>query len=198
MPEAIGKSNEPILSTTNGLFVSVSPDLQNINAYRYQRQISGGIQEYVEAMMFQYYLETQCVMTPLDAASTIAGECQLMYDDYLGGLFDMTGELMRFAITYLAMNGSLPVSSSDAEDKTKCTNILTDLQSIRAQLETLDICGSYILARDYGKKLETTRTSVEKVENGVYSMIVRGKERPKGWRPDLVTGPPRAGDIEIC
>jgi hypothetical protein len=28
-------------------------------------------------------------------------------------------------------------------------------------------------------------TCVEKVETAVYGMIVRGRERPKGWVPDL-------------
>jgi len=29
------------------------------------------------------------------------------------------------------------------------------------------------------------KTCVEKVENAVYGMIIRGRERPKGWVPDI-------------
>ena len=86
-------------STIQTLFKSIEQDLEGINAYRYQRQISGGIQEYMEAVLFQHYLETTKLMTYDDAARTLPGNVQLTHDDYALGLFDMTGELMRFAVT---------------------------------------------------------------------------------------------------
>ena len=105
----------------------------------------------------------------------------LTYEDYALGLFDMTGELMKIAITYMATNGKLP-------GKQGGTSVLTDMQIIRTQLELLDAGGSYALNRDFESKLQTTRQSVEKVEASVYSMTVRGKERPPGWKPDLDFG----------
>jgi len=88
---------------------------------------------------------------------------------------------MRFAITYMATNGKLPTK---AGGDTASSSILTDMQDLRTALECVDIVGHYGLARSYEAKLKVTRQSVEKIENGVYQMIVRGKERPKGWRPD--------------
>jgi predicted translin family RNA/ssDNA-binding protein len=182
-------------STIQHLFKSIRPDLQGINAHRYQRQISGGIQEYMEAVLFQHYLESEKIMTHDDAARTISGNVPLTHDDYALGLFDMTGELMRFAVTYLATNGSLPGADQIGHEPGR-PSILTAMQLLRSHLETVDVSSSYGLARDFEQKLKTTRASVEKVEYGVYSMLVRGKERPKGWRPDAIDGPRDGDEVE--
>jgi predicted translin family RNA/ssDNA-binding protein len=149
----------------------------------------------MEAVLFQHYLETQHVMTFGHAQEQLPGGIMLTYEDYALGLFDMTGELMRFAITYMATNGRLPGTKESTSTK---TSILADMQSLRAELESIDPKGSYALSRDFEQKLKTTRTSIEKVENGVYSMIVRGKERPKGWRPDVAftEGPKENDQVE--
>lgn len=181
---SISKQTEPIYASINALMETIVPDLQDLNANRYHYNISGGIQEYIEAVLFQHYLETQCLLSYEDAASRLPTGLALTYEDYLLGIFDMTGELMRFAITYMATNGKLPRSdrSNDAN-----TSILADMQILQSQLEVLDASGIYSL-KEFDSKLRVTRQSVEKVENGVYSMLVRGKERPKGWRPDLDSG----------
>lgn len=178
-------------STISELMRSIVPDLQGLNANRYQNNVSGGIQEFMEAVLFQHYLETQCLLSFADATNTLPLGLGLTYEDYLLGVFDMTGELMRFAITYMATNGSLPGSS------TTKPSILADMQDIRSQLEGLDASGNYSL-KEFESKLKVTRQSVEKVENGVYSMLVRGKERPKGWQPDttLAGGRREAEEVE--
>lgn len=135
----------------------------------------------MEAVLFQHYLETQHLLDYDGAASRLPEGILLTYEDYVLGVFDMTGELMRFAITYMATNGKLPGSSGKGDN----SSILTDMQRLRTELEGLDTGGSYALAKEFAQKLKTTRASTEKIESGVYSMIVRGKERPKGWRPDV-------------
>ena len=183
------------MKTINELFTSVAPDLRGIDAWRYQRQISGGIQEYIEAISFRHYLQTQHLITLEEAQAEIPGGIELTEDDYVLGLFDLVGELMRFAVTIMATNGALPrgVSQSDdgEEGGGKGRDILTDLRSFRTHFEALDTTSSYApgtfspLKRDVEKKMEVMKTCVEKVENAVYGMIIRGRERPKGWVPDL-------------
>ena len=160
--------------TIRGHFESVVPDLQSINAHRYQYNISGGIQEYMEAVLFEHYLVTQRLMSYEEASTALPQGLRLTHEDYVLGIFDMTGELMRFAVTNLATSRS---GSTDL-------SILADMQSLRSELEALKVDGSRALAKDYDNKMKVTKQSVEKVENSVYSMLVRGKERPKGWRPD--------------
>lgn len=182
IPPSILKSKEysQHTSTIRDRFLFVAPDLKGINAYRLQRQISPGIQEFLEAVIFQYYLETLTILPPSEAARRIPGEILLTEDDYTLGLLDMTGELMRYAITRMATSGELPASKSAGG-----VNILTMLQELRTNLEALDVSASYALAKNFEQKMGTTRASVEKVENAVYSMTVRGKERPEGWNPGL-------------
>ncbi|KIW30132.1 hypothetical protein, variant [Cladophialophora immunda] len=184
---SISKQTAPMYTTIRDLFQSVVPDLQGINAYRYHGNISGGIQEFMEAVTFHRYLETQQVMNFEDAQTQLPKGISLTFDDYVLGLFDMTGELMRFAITSMATNGQLPGLSRGAESSQK-SSILTDMQDLRAGFEALDAVKIHSLAKAFDGKLKTTRESVEKVENGVYQMIVRGKERPKGWKPDTSSG----------
>ncbi|RMZ75553.1 hypothetical protein DV738_g5420, partial [Chaetothyriales sp. CBS 135597] len=188
---SISKQTAPMLAAIQAHFQAVVPDLQGINAYRYQYNISGGIQEYMEAVLFQHYLETQTLMTYEDAAKAAPLQgLPLTYDDYLLGVFDMTGELMRFAITNLATTAAQSSRSEDGQN----LSVLADLQALRSELEALNVHGSRGLAKEYDSKLKTTRQSVEKVEASVYSMLVRGKERPKGWRPDAE---PRKGADEV-
>lgn len=163
--------------TIRRLFESIVPDLDGINAHRYHYNITGGIQEFMEAVLFQHYLETQRLLSHQEAAGLLPSGIQLSQEDYLLGIFDMTGELMRFSVTYMATNGRLPGGGSLE------TSVLADMQALRGMLEGMNTTGHREL-KEFDKKLTVTKQSVEKVENSVYSMLVRGKERPKGWRPD--------------
>lgn len=139
-------------------------------------------------MSFQQYLESQELLSLENTAQSLPkGAPSTEAEDHLLGLFDLTGEMMRFAITYSASNGTLPGSNGNT--------ILTDLQSLRTYLERLDTKNNNLLARDYEQKMKTLKSSVEKVENAAYSLIVRGSERPKGWVLEMPEYPSR-GDVE--
>jgi hypothetical protein len=164
----------------SGLFVGIAPDMQGINAWRYQRQVSPGVQEFVEAVSFQHYLETQRLITYEETQGKLPEGVMLTEDDYLLGLFDLVGELMRFAITSMATSGEIPGRKIG---DTEGGNMALDLRSLRAHFEILDTRGAWV-HRDAEKKMEVMKTCVEKVENAAYGLIVRGKERPKGWMPE--------------
>lgn len=244
----IKKAIVPFATTIENAYRTLGPDLQSINAYRYARQITGGTQEYMEAVLFQHYLETQTLLSFDAAASQLssllesksedakpedakpdderAGNGQdgekedepmsnaggvplpkspprqqaqaqalLTPYDYILGLFDMTGEVMRFAITSMATNAFLPSASittdpSSAGSAQRPRTTLIDLQLIRMRLEVLnyDHKSDYRFAKDAETKLKVTQTSVEKVEKALYGLVVRGSERPQGWVPDMREG----------
>ena len=167
-------------------FNAIAPDLAGINAWRYQRQISGGIQEYMEALSFEHYLRNQKLITVEEAATTLPANVTLTGDDYVLGIFDLVGELMRFAITTMATTGSIPGSETTPESPEK-RDILMDLRMLRRCFQALDTtpCTDTFLGKDAEKKMEVMHACVEKVEAAVYGMIVRGRERPKGWMPGL-------------
>lgn len=132
----------------------------------------------------------------------------LGFEDYVLGIYDMTGELMRFAITAMATSGALPRpegaggSGSDAMDVDSASasaasqrTILTDLRQLRSALESLNTSGTGPFGKEADKKADVMRQSVEKVERALYGLTVRGAERPKGWMPDLSEGS-RAVEVE--
>jgi len=192
------------------LYANGSPDLQGLNSYRYQRQITGGNQEFMEALTFQHYLETQELISYDESVKRLAqlggdgGPVLLTPSDYILGVFDMVGELMRFSITAIATSGKIPTSSSQADPDTQMADadteksiqesesqdrdVLTDLRNLRIYLEKLDASTDGSLGRDISKKMGVMQVCVQKVENALYGLIVRGSERPKGWVPDLNTG----------
>ncbi|KAL8811615.1 MAG: hypothetical protein Q9223_007494 [Gallowayella weberi] len=195
IPPPIAKEINARYDSIKDLFTSIAPDLQGINFWRYQKQISSGCQEYVEAISFQHYLETQRLITHQEAQDLVPGGVELTTDDYVLGLFDLTGELMRFGITGMATTSTLPRGVAAEGTVLGGRDILMDLRAVRTSFEGLDISSgssnwSY-LKKDIGKKTEVMRQSVEKVENAVYGMIIRGRERPKGWMPDLSEGQER-------
>lgn len=149
----------------------------------------------MEAVSFQHYLETQRLIPYADAQGKIPAGIMLTEDDYVLGLFDLVGELMRFAITGMAMGGALlrggggAVGDGDGDGEAEGRDIVGDLRRMRAGFEGLDGAG-----RRAEKKMEVMRTCVEKVEVAQYGMIVRGRERPDGWVMDA--GEERRGEVE--
>ncbi|KPI39592.1 Translin-associated protein X [Cyphellophora attinorum] len=187
---SITKVIDPMYASIKKILESFVPDLEGINAHRYHYNISPGIQEFMEAYLFHAYLQTQRIPTHPEAAAALPEGIRLTQEDYLLGLFDTTGEMMRWCITYMATNGKLPGGGQGG------MGVLADMQAIRGFLEGMDVKGSRDL-KSFDNKLTVTRQSVEKVENGVYSMLVRGKERPKGWRPDAAADGRRDGPEEV-
>jgi predicted translin family RNA/ssDNA-binding protein len=223
----VNKNNAPYWEIIETQYKSICTDLQGLNAYRYAHNITGGNQEFMEALSFHHYLETQSVISYEEAQKKItsmcseAGAVSLTPDDYILGICDMTGELMRFSVTSMATNGKLPAgdpnpnkrlkqeaSSEEVGDKMdideqapasqdvqKPRSVLDDLRAIRLQLEMFDAPGGSKFAHELEtKKMPVMRECVDKVEKALYGLTVRGSERPKGWMPDM--GGDRRGEVE--
>ncbi|KAB8337198.1 hypothetical protein FH972_021500 [Carpinus fangiana] len=197
IPENISRTTQPYYDTIYSSFAAVAPDLQGLNAHRYARNITGGLQEYMEAISFQYYLEKQEIITreaaeaQLNQGMQVEARIAIGVEDYILGLYDMTGELMRFAITNMATVGGVPQARHDGDgaEISNTRTVLSDLRELSFRLETLDSGSDFHFARDASKKLVVTKQSVDKVERAVYGLLIRGSERPKGWMPDLSDAP---------
>lgn len=100
LPAHVNKNNAQYYDIIKDRYNTVSADLQGLNAWRYARNITGGNQEYMEAAIFQHYLTTGTLLTyeeSVEQLRTLGGEggpVQLTVEDYLLGVFDMTGELL--------------------------------------------------------------------------------------------------------
>ena len=118
----------------------------------------------------------------------VPGGVQLLWGDYLNGIFDLFGEMMRFATVNSARRGSLQlVQPSEAEVKQEGDqasdrrNVLQDMQELGCAFEMLP----EIPTKEFRSKKDVMRQSVVKVEKLGYGLVVRGSERPKGWVPDM-------------
>ncbi|KNG47409.1 translin associated factor x [Stemphylium lycopersici] len=228
LPAWVTKKNAEYWEIIEDRYKNIASDLQGLNAYRYSHNITGGNQEFMEALSFQHYLETQSLITYDEAKSRIAamsgeaGPITFTTEDYILGVCDMTGELMRFSVTSMATSGKLPSGKQaesnkrlkqdndqedtgdrmDIDEQTPVANesqkprtVLDDLRAVRLQLEMFDAPGGSKFAAELEtKKMPVMRECVDKVEKGLYGLTVRGNERPKGWMPDMSSA--RGAEIE--
>jgi predicted translin family RNA/ssDNA-binding protein len=131
------------------------------------------LEELVEALSFAHYLRHQTLITLEETQAAVPADIMLTSHDYMYGLFDLFGELMRFATVTTAQTGELV---GDYE-----RNILSDIQELGCAFEMLP----QVPTKDFRSKMEVMRQSINKVEKLGYGLVVRGSERPKGWVPDM-------------
>ena len=175
-PPAIQKDMDSRLSEIATLLSSIAPDLQTVNRYRYAHSLRC-LEELVEALSFAHYLRHQTLITPSETQAAVPADVQLSPHDYMYGVFDLFGELMRFATVTTAQTGRL-AGGGEAQGG---RNILGDIHELGCAYEMLP----EVPTRDYRNKMEAMRQSVTKVEKLGYGLVVRGSERPKGWVPDM-------------
>lgn len=144
-----------------------------MNRHRYNLMC---LEEFVEAVTFMHYLTTQTLMTPDETQRAIPGaDILLTPSDYVYGVFDLTGEMMRSATSNTALNGAIPEGPGGR-------TIQKDLQDVSSMLQVNHPIGRPF---SYSKKMDVMIEQVRKVERLGYGVRIRGNERPKGWMPDL-------------
>lgn len=209
LPEDITQEVNTRLDEVSKLLAVIAPEIQGINRYRYGHSLRC-LEELVEALTFAHYLKTQSLISVDELTSVTddlarraavkddeivadAGQQEspptvsITENDYVNGVFDLSGEMMRFATTTTALTGKL-ASASD-EQKSPRT-IVQDMQDLGSFFEMLP----QQKTKTWTSKMEVMRASIAKVEKLGYGIAVRGNEREKGWVPDmrdeeLVSGP---------
>lgn len=169
---------------------AIEADLNSLNRQRYSHSLRG-LEELVEALSFVHYLRYQTLITPEEAAAAVPAAISLTEEDYLYGIFDLFGEMMRFATVTTAQTGRLAGQTDETQeddavattkgDGARPRNILTDFHELSGAFEVLPDIND----RTYRSKMEAMRQSVKKVEKLGYGIAIRGSERPKGWIPDM-------------
>ncbi|KAJ7139786.1 Translin [Mycena epipterygia] len=170
------------LSEAHAIFATMRPELVGDRFWRYHRQVSPGLQEYIEALSFAHYVEhgsligyqqVQDVLCDHDGPELGLQFFTLTISDYLLGLSDLTGELMRFAISNIARRGGRP----------KASQVCAFVRGCKSDFEAFT---PYV--RDLAKKQSVTANSLEKIEAAAYAVAVRGSEYdlPPEMLDDLV------------
>ncbi|KDQ20576.1 hypothetical protein BOTBODRAFT_26582 [Botryobasidium botryosum FD-172 SS1] len=154
------------LKPIRAFFEAASDELRGQDFGRYSQSLSPGVQEYIEAISFSHYLEHGTLITHAQAQaliSTPAGEpwFPLTHSDYLLGISDLTGELMRLAIT----------SSGLRQGRHKAAEVCDFVRRCTADFESLT---PYV--NELSKKQSVTTESLKKIELAAYGIAIRGSE----------------------
>lgn len=167
----------------------VALELVDEDIYQYYRAITCGLQEYVEAVTFQHFITNRTLLSLEDINKQLIFDnniniasnnedqtrqsilsLQITHVDYLLGVADLTGELMRLCIS--------SVGNGDINTPFELTQFLREIFDGFAYIGNT---GPYEISR----KLYTLKQSLGKVENACYMLKVRGSEIPKHMLADL-------------
>lgn len=145
-------------------------ELNGTDFWKLRRAYSPGVQEYVEAATFYQFCRTGTLLNLDEINATFApfsDPCieplQINILDYLLGLADLTGELMRLAIGR--------ISDGELEFAERICRFVRDIHRGLTILAP-DMDDSY----DMKTKMDTMLQSVMKIENAIFSVHVRGSE----------------------
>lgn len=172
------------------LFKNIANELDGQDVYQYLRAYKPGLEEFVEAVTFFQYFQDGCIkdwneleklLTYSDSdksKSTSEGtECPIKTtrvlvtpNEYIMGIADLTGELMRKCINNLATG-----------DIASCHQTCNFVRNVHKGFLG---CTS-VTNKDLNNKLNTLKQSLTKMENVCYTIKVRGSEIPKHMLADV-------------
>ncbi|PAA89374.1 hypothetical protein BOX15_Mlig001638g2, partial [Macrostomum lignano] len=141
----------------------ISSELTGQDPWEYRRAYSPGLQELIEAMTFLEFLSTGRLLSLSGGVrDRLPSGLLVSQFDYLLGVCDLSGELMR-----LALNAAAKADFDTPE------RVLAFLQKLLGCCETVPDRGPDWFPKDFAGKLETMRQSVEKVETVCYQQCLR-------------------------
>ncbi|CAK8561717.1 unnamed protein product [Lathyrus sativus] len=168
--EVLEKAEKDLAAVTNQYVSRLVKELQGTDFWKLRRAYSPGIQEYVEAATFCSFCKNGALLkldemndTLLPLSDPSLQPLQINILDYLLGLADLTGELMRLAIGR--------ISDGELEFAEKICSFARDIyRELTLVVPHMD--DNY----DMKTKMDVMLQSVTKIENACYSVHVRGSE----------------------
>ncbi|XP_017780080.1 PREDICTED: translin-associated protein X isoform X2 [Nicrophorus vespilloides] len=156
----------------------IAVELDGHDHYQYLRAYTNGLQEFTEAILFHQYLENgvienwSVVNDYFTFKTEDEKELKLLFPqmDFILGLADCTGELMRKCINNIAV-GLI-------DDCFKICNFVKFILT--------GFLGVIVVGRnEIGRKLYTLKQSLMKMEMVCYNIKMRGNEVPKHMLADV-------------
>ncbi|KAG6799281.1 translin-associated protein X [Apis mellifera caucasica] len=162
-------------------FKAISRELENQDPYLYLKAYRNGLEEYIEAVTFYQYLSSGNMKNWLELGKALTYTSsekskfiQILITpfEYILGISDLTGELMRQCINNLATG-----------DSASCYETCN---FVRNMYKGFLGCVS-ISNKEINRKLCTLKQSLHKMENVCYTIKIRGSEIPKHILVDVAT-----------
>ncbi|XP_064603440.1 translin-associated protein X-like isoform X2 [Liolophura sinensis] len=174
----------------------IARELAGEDPYQFLRAYSPGIQEYIEAVTLLHYLQDETLVSlaevskdlhfklepddNCDDSGTAVDDPEKSVSvfvspvDYMLGIADLTGELMRIAINC--------IGSGDITSPFKLCVFLRTVHRAFMSFENS--------SRELSRKLTVLRQSLKKVETACYTLQVRGSEIPTHMLIDVLKTDP--------
>jgi predicted translin family RNA/ssDNA-binding protein len=168
--EVLDKAEKDLAAVTEQYVARLVKELGGTDFWKLRRAYSPGVQEYVEAATLCKFCKTgtllnldeiNSALSPLSDPSV--DPLQINVLDYLLGLADLTGELMRLAIGR--------ISDGELEFAEKICRFVREIYR-----ELTLLARSMDDNHDMKTKMDTMLQSVVKIENACFSVRVRGSE----------------------
>ncbi|XP_019423344.1 PREDICTED: translin-associated protein X isoform X2 [Lupinus angustifolius] len=168
--EVLEKAEKDLAAVTDQYISRLVRELQGTDFWKLRRAYSPGIQEYVEAATFCSFCKNGTLLkldeinnTLLPLSDPSIQPLQINILDYLLGIADLTGELMRLAIGR--------ISDGELEFAEKICRFARDIyRELTLVVPHMDA------SSDMKTKMDTMLQSVMKIENACFSVRVRGSE----------------------
>jgi predicted translin family RNA/ssDNA-binding protein len=168
-------SDAALLKQAHDALVPIRVDLAAVvseigsqDVWRHKSSWSGGVQEYIEAVSFLHFVQTGELLSMAQAAREMMPSVEsdpfpLHLDDYLAGIADLSGELMRTCVSAAGNN-------KPAVARQTCAFV----RQLHAQFATLAATGGG--GRDMGKKCDVMQDSLKKMEQACFQLKLRESE----------------------
>ncbi|KAI8847412.1 Translin, partial [Chytridium lagenaria] len=168
------------------LFKKIQKDIEAQDFHRHFRSFAPGLEEYVEACSFMYYLRTGDLIPKHMLDEEFKDRCgftqPLPLDSYFLGLADLTGELMRGTVSvYLQANVfvGLCIDELAKSRHERARSVCLFVRNLVGSMETVDYA-------PLKKKIAVVRTNLTKVEKACCNAAIRIKENPNAEARFLV------------
>ncbi|KAJ1310362.1 hypothetical protein OPQ81_007100 [Rhizoctonia solani] len=175
--KAIVKSSNKF-AEVQALYSKIQGELEGERSWRYARSVSGGLQELIEALSLRHYLLHREMISYDQVQQFLTSEIgdkylDLAESDYLLGVSDLTGELMRLAVSTITRKGGRDRALHTAAFVRKC-------------LADFEIFSPHV--RDLNKKQNETTASLRKIEDALYAIRIREFEHgSEGSFDDIIS-----------
>lgn len=181
--KVLSEAEERLIKICVMMFKKIGKELQGHDQYQYLRAFTFGLQEFIEAWTFFNYINDGKVddWTELQRHLTykLSDEepektylCIIPPTEYILGLGDQTGEVMRRCINSLG--------SGDTDECFNATNFLRQIYTGFSGI-------GHTNNRDFGQKYTTLKQSMLKCETVCYNVKVRGTEAAKWGQGQTTT-----------
>ncbi|KAL6850496.1 hypothetical protein ACP4OV_021123 [Aristida adscensionis] len=168
--EVLSKAEKDLAVVVNQFIAKLVKELQGTDFWKLRRAYTFGVQEYVEAATFCRFCKSGTLLSLAEINDALLAlndksvePFQLNVLDYILGVADLSGELMRLAIGRIS-DGEVEYAKnicSFVRDIYRDLTLLVPLMDENTEMK---------------KKMEVMLQSVVKIENACFSVHVRGSE----------------------